>query len=399
MALSSSERAPQATTREHMDGRPLRILHCPETVGIYGYSLARAERRLGQESWSVAFQNSIYQFPTDEVLWQPADARLRKEFRRCRLLLRALLRFDVIHFNFGRTITGLPLFAEPGRPLTWKTRLRNWLGRLLDMQDLKLLKAAGKTIAVTFQGDDARQEALLRQAAPPELLRELPAGYYTPAADAYKRWRIAQMARYVDLVYTLNPDLLRILPPGTQFVPYPSVDPRDVVPSFPTTSEPPLVIHAPTHRGIKGTRVVLEVVRRLQDEGVPFRFQLVEGLSAADAWVLYRQADLLLDQFVLWGYGALAVELMALGKPVICRLNPSDIALMPAGLRAELPIIPATHLNLYDVLKEWLTVRRHELAEVGRRSRAFVEHWHDPEKIAAVMIEDYRQARANRRAA
>jgi hypothetical protein len=52
-------------------------------------------------------------------------------------------------------------------------------------------------------------------------------------------------------------------------------------------------------------------------------------------------------------------------------------------MRTDFPIIDATPNGIYDVLKEWLTVRRHELPALGRRSRAYVERWHDPLQIAA----------------
>jgi hypothetical protein len=41
------------------------------------------------------------------------------------------------------------------------------------------------------------------------------------------------------------------------------------------------------------------------------------------------------------------------------------------------------------VLREWLTLRRHELPEIGRLGRDYVEKWHDPLKIAARMKEEY----------
>ena len=73
---------------------PLHILHCPDVVGGFGYALARAERRLGQQSWSVAFDAGPYRLENDEYLWRPGDSRLRKEVGRWRLLWRALRDFD-----------------------------------------------------------------------------------------------------------------------------------------------------------------------------------------------------------------------------------------------------------------------------------------------------------------
>ncbi|RME84127.1 MAG: glycosyltransferase, partial [Caldilineae bacterium] len=80
----------------------------------------------------------------------------------------------------------------------------------------------------------------------------------------------------------------------------------------------PVVLHAPTHRGAKGTHVVIEAVRRLREvDGVDFEFQLVENLRHTEARQLYERADLLIDQLYAGWYGGLDVELMALGKPVI----------------------------------------------------------------------------------
>ena len=52
-------------------------------------------------------------------------------------------------------------------------------------------------------------------------------------------------------------------------------------------------------------------------------------------------------------------------------------------------MIVATPTTIYDVLKDWLTVRRHALPERGRASRAYVERWHDARTIAKRLIGDY----------
>ena len=62
--------------------KPLRVLHCPEIVGGMPGELARAERALGVESRAVAFENSIFQYSIDEVLYKPETRRLTKEWRR-----------------------------------------------------------------------------------------------------------------------------------------------------------------------------------------------------------------------------------------------------------------------------------------------------------------------------
>jgi hypothetical protein len=62
-------------------------------------------------------------------------------------------------------------------------------------------------------------------------------------------------------------------------------------------------------------------------------------------------------------------------------------------MAAELPVVRAGATDLADVLAGLLTARREELAELGRRSRAYVERWHDPLAVARRLKADYEEAR------
>ncbi|HYY96560.1 MAG TPA: hypothetical protein VE713_18795, partial [Pyrinomonadaceae bacterium] len=275
--------------------------------------------------------------------------------------------------------------------------------RLEDMCDLPLLKKAGKGIVVTYQGDDARQGDFCRAHFALSPAGEVDAGYYTRASDEDKRHRIARFDKYADRIYAVNPDLLHVLPPRAEFLPYANVDPQKWVPAGPQSAgrgRRLTVLHAPTHRGVKGTEHILKAVELLRErDGLDFEFVLVEGLPHSEVRQLYERADLLVDQLLCGWYGGLAVELMALAKPVVCYIREGDLKFIPAEMRRDLPVINATPASVYEVLREWLTVRRGELAEVGRRSRAFVERWHDPLKIAARLKADYEAILASKRRA
>jgi hypothetical protein len=382
--------------------KPLRVLHCPSMVAGYGGALARTERELGLNSWSVSFQQNAFAFGVDEVLWQKADSVIIREFKRWNLLRRALRDFDAIHFNFGYSI--MPTRV---RPVTWQAQ--GLLKRLypiyqayasaLEMQDLRWLKRAGKIICMSYLGDDARQGDYARANFDIHFASEVEEDYYTRESDQYKRERIALMHRYADQIYAVNPDLLHILPSRARFLPYGHIDLGER-PSTPRSlPERPLVVHAPTHPRMKGTKYVLAAVERLRGEGVPFEFEMVQGLSHAEARQLYGRADLLIDQVLAGWYGGLAVELMALGRPVVCYIRQDDLRFIPQAMRDELPLITAQPETLYDVLKTWLTARREELPALGLRSRAFVERWHDPLQIATQLKRDYENALLNRRGA
>lgn len=349
--------------------RPLRVLHCPTNTGSHPLSLALAERALGLESTLVCFESNTYLEPGGEILFAPDESRPRRLLKRLGLLRRALRDFDVVHFNFGQTI----------------------LPSALNLRDLPLLRAAGKGVVMTYQGDDARQGDFCRATFDYSIAREVGPDYYPPGSDERKRSRIARVARSAHRIYALNPDLLHVLPRSAEFLPYASVDPREWRP-VPAggAGDTPVVIHAPTHRGAKGTRHILAAFDSLKREGVAFELRLVENLSRAEARRLYEGADLLIDQVLAGWYGGLAVELMALGKPVVCYIRPGDLRFVPEDMRTELPIIEASPATLLPVLREWLTTRRRELPAVGSRSRAFVERWHDPRRIARQLETEYR---------
>lgn len=371
----------------------MRVLHAPTAVGGNAPSLARAERALGLDSKSIELAPNAYGYACDETIWGPGDGVFGRELKRWVLFRRALHEFDVIHFNFGRTILTWSGVSESTARLHPLERLALPVARQFDLIDLPLLKRAGKVIAVTFQGDDARQADYCRAYFALSTVTGVEAGYYSPATDERKRRRIARFDRYADLLYALNPDLLHVLPKRARFLPYANIDIRAwQPPAARALPERPIVLHAPSHRGVKGTVHVVAAIDRLKAEGVPFEFRLVEGLTHAEARKLYERADLAVDQLLAGWYGGFAVEMMALGVPVVAYLREGDLGFLPEAMRRELPVVSATPETVYGVLKALLTERRDALSDLGRRSRAYVETWHDPLRVAATLKADYEAA-------
>jgi glycosyltransferase involved in cell wall biosynthesis len=371
----------------------LKVLHCPTTVGGHSQGLSKAERELGLDSRSVAFKQNYYNYAVDRVIFKNRSF-IWNEFARWFFIIRALKKYDVIHYNFGTPLSPCRVSEETGKRPKWLKKLFNLLyAAPFEAIDIKGSHLLNKVIAVTYQGDDARQGDYCRKHYPVHFVHEVEPDYYTPQTDELKRQRISTFEKYADLIYALNPDLLNALPKRTQFLPYASVDPKLWTPHFiNNTPDNPHLVHAPSHRLVKGTRFLLEAVERLTSEGIKFHFTLVAGLSNAEAKRIYESADILVDQLLAGWYGGLAVELMALGKPVICYLRESDMHYLPSGMYEETPIIKAAPDSIYTVLKEWLTVRKSELRERGIQSRAYVEKWHDPIKIAAKVKSDYEDA-------
>lgn len=374
---------------------PLRVLHCPTTVGGNPQNLARSEREIGLQSWAVAYGQNYIGYQTDELLktGNKISEEVFFQLKKWHFLWRALTKFDVIHFNCGQALLAMPqLKPSPSKKLwqkeTFLQRLYRPYANLVAFRDLNCLHRAKKALFVTYQGDDARQGGFLRENYAWSVAHEVPDRYSTEE-DALKQRIIQVYEKTADGIFYLNPDLGHVLPKRAQFMPYAHIDMRAWTPVFDTGNKRPLILHAPTNRNVKGTHYILNAVNQLQAEGIEFDFQLVENQSYTEAKKLYGKADLLIDQLLIGWYGGLAVELMALGKPVICFIQPNDLQFIPLQMKADMPLIQATHTTIYNVLKEYLTYKQHNLKILGQMSRAYVENWHNSLKIAAFLKENY----------
>lgn len=378
--------------------RPLRVLHAPTDVGGHASGLARAERELGVDSVSVAFDGDPFGNESDRLLYAPGDGFLARERKRWRFLRESVRSFDVVHLNFGRTL--LPQCRTLDDPFTahqpwWRRVLQAGYARLFEQRDLRWFRANGVKLCVTFQGDDARQGDHCRSHHEVSFVDRVPPGYYSSKSDRMKRRRIARFDAHCDAIFSLNPDLQAVLPPRTEFLPYANVDPADWRPVTPDNPRP-VVVHAPSHRDVKGTDLLLDAVDRLRAEGLDFELELVENLPRREARKRYERADVVVDQLLAGWYGGLAVECMALGKPVVAYLRETDLAHVHPAMRADLPIVPACPSSITSVLRDLLTSPRSRRLDLGRRSREYVERWHTPRAVAARTTEVYRHITGRR---
>jgi hypothetical protein len=371
-----------------------RVLHCPSVVGFHPLQLSAIEKGVGLDSVTLNIGAPIfgrggdYNIRIDGICW-PVSIALRFFW-----FLYALVSFDVIHYNFGLSLFPVRNTANKDRMSFFKklvVNCYNFAVKYIEFKDLFLFKLAGKRIVVTFQGDDCRQWDYCRSNHEISHVHEVDPLGERLAADELARYRVTQFSRYADIIYALNPDLLAVLPKRARFFPY-SVPDLDLV-SFIGIDDhrltPIRVLHAPSHRGTKGTRFVLDAVSVLKKEGLFFEFVLVENLSHAEAMEAYASADVLIDQLLVGWFGGLSAELMALGKVVVCYLRETDFGHLPDGYLSDLPIINACPSSVCDVLRDVITMDRSALKSLGERGRHFVEKWQGSTFIAARLKEDY----------
>lgn len=134
-----------------------------------------------------------------------------------------------------------------------------------------------------------------------------------------------------------------------------------------------------------GARVVVigwgehtsELVAELDRRGLNGRYVRIPTSGKRKVVEYLRAADCVLDQFVIGYYGATALEAMATGVPVVMRLARDQYdALCPTGAP---PVLDAATANDVDRQLERLVTSASDRAQIGERSRQWVERNHGVE--------------------
>jgi hypothetical protein len=148
--------------------------------------------------------------------------------------------------------------------------------------------------------------------------------------------------------------------------------------------ERPLIVHAPSRQGVKGTRHILAAIEILKAEGLPFDFQLVENMPQSEARKVYESCDIIVDQLRIGWYGVLAAEGMALGKAVVSYIRDDLLS----GFEGAPPVMVANPDTILSVLRE-LIISPGLRAEVADRGYTFCRANHDVRLVARSCAELY----------
>ncbi len=288
------------------------------TAGV-PWTTAQALRGRGLDARLVVFNRYRLHPEADESL-DLGDGLLRRQPKQWAAFARLLPRTDVFHFVFGLTL--VPQRAQ-----------------------YPLLRAFGKKSVIHYLGSDIRGK--------------------TPEQLAPGRKADARIIGSYDAIRWV-PDA-EVIPPG--------IDVAAIEPSPPSDRARPVIVHAPSHRGRKGTEHVIAAV-----EGLDADLELVEGLHHDEAFERYRAADIVVDQLNAGWYGLFAIEAMALGKPVVTFLHDEAVRRTEEAFGTRVPIVSATAETLRETLRP-LVADAARRREVGAASRAYVERVHDLEHV------------------
>jgi glycosyltransferase involved in cell wall biosynthesis len=310
-----------------MASTSLSVVHCPVNTAGVPWANAQALRRRGVDAELVVFNRYILHPEADRSL-ERHGGLMRRQATQWRALLELLPRTDVFHFYFGLTLVPRKL-------------------------QFPILRAFGKKSVMHYLGSDIRGKS------PTELAFGKNAGAEVVGSFDAIRW---------------VPEA-EVIPPG--------IDVQAIEPSPPSERDRPVIVHAPSSRRRKGTEHVLEAC-----EGLDAELVLVEGLHHAEAFERYRDADIVVDQLNSGWYGLLAIECMALGKPVVGHLHEEAVARTEAELGVQVPVVRATKDDLRSRL-EPLVKSAAGRRRVGEASRAYAERVHDIERVTDRLLALY----------
>jgi glycosyltransferase involved in cell wall biosynthesis len=306
---------------------PLRVTHAPVNTAGIPWDNVQALRKRGVDARLVVFERYRLHPEADREIRRPRNLLARQAVQ-AGALARLLPRTDVFHFYFGLTLVPRRL-------------------------QFPVLRATRRKSVFHFLGSDIRGKSS----------EEL----------AYARRADARVVGSYDAIRWV-PDA-EVIPPG--------VDLTSLGAVAPPNDERPVFVHAPSSRARKGTE---HFVRACEQLGV--ELDIVEGLHHDEARKRYERADVVLDQLNAGWYGMLAIEAMALGKPVVTFLHDEALRRSEDAFGVRVPIVRADRENLVETLRP-LVESAAERRRIGAESRAYVEQVHDLDRVADRLLALY----------
>lgn len=244
--------------------------------------------------------------------------------------------------------------------------------------DIPLIKARGRRVAYRFTGWELIDRKRELERNPYSAFRHGWDGAFT---EDLKAEYLEFLREYVDAFMVVDP-MMREHCPEAEIVPR-------VLPvgRFPEVgierSRRPLIVHAPSNKVYKGSTFILAALDELRAEGVEFELKLLERVPFEEALEWYKRADLIVDQLLIGWYGVLAMECMAMGKPVAVYMRP-DLADTPG----EIPVWNVNIDNLKARLRELIGDFDLRL-DLASRSRDYVRRVHDFDAVIPKLIGVY----------
>jgi glycosyltransferase involved in cell wall biosynthesis len=281
--------------------------------------------------------------------------------------LYAIWRFDIFHHSFRGGFLG--------DTLLWR----------LEAQWLRL--AGKKTVIIPYGADAYMYSKIIDPSLRQALL--LYSTYFV-GAEAQIRQRVDYWIKHADVVMTgaLIDGMGRwdLIPFNMLTIDTELWQARKFYSDADGKNRAVTILHAPNHRGFKGTEFLGKAVRELQGEGLKIELIVLEKKQNEVVRRLMAEADILAEQFIAPVYAMNGIEGMASGLPVLANLENEVYTRLfrRYSYLNECPILSTTPETLKHNLRVLVTNPRLR-EELGRGGRHYVEKYHS-EKTAQYMF-------------
>ncbi len=330
----------------------LKVVHGTMEIANQMYTITEGLKRCNVDAKSVNYYPSYLNYKSD-FMFNLSAFNINEADKLTKELATLLIREnDVFHFHFGTSLT-------------------------VDYSDLITLKNLNKKVFMHHWGSDVRlfSKAVIKNP-------------YVKVKNSDEKGiiqRLAFLGNHIENCIVSDFELYEYVKDFYKnvYIIKQAIDIEQYQANIKPQNDKLCIVHAPTSAGIKGTPYVIKVIEELKDK-YDFDFKLVQGTSHLEAKKIYEMADIIIDQLLTGTYGLLAIEAMAMGKVVICWISED----MKNNYSDELPIISANPDTLKEKL-EYIIKNKDMLEEVGKRSRQFVEKYHNSEMIVKDLLKLY----------
>lgn len=329
----------------------MKVLHGMSEVAGQGIYSVKGLRANGVSADMAVWRPNTFDYPIDISLNIGKKKYLYPwyAFKMFVFFLGATFKYDCFHFHYAHSLLPFGL-------------------------DLMLLKSLNKKIFFEFHGSELRGQ-----------INNIKYPYFHNISQVKRQSKlIKKEIEYADGIILHDIELKPHLPDTNipiHIVPL-RLDLSKLSPVFPDVRvKKPVVVHAPSNRGSKGSNWIIEAANKLKDQ---IDFVLVENKSQDEAIEIYKKADIIIDQISVGAYGVFAIECMALGKPVLSYISDE----VRNSLPDTCPIQNIEPDTIYDVLYE-LSSNSILRRDLGIQGRHYVEEYHDYIKNAQILKSIY----------
>lgn len=346
--------------------KKLKVFHGLVNYGTQAGLFALELRNQGIDAISVV-NNDLSKRKTDIELLYGGNF-FQKVFKHSWNYLRKIywfFKFNTFHFYFGKTL-------------------------LPNQIDLPFYRFFGKKVIMEYLGNDIRHYKTLVErynlSKNHDFFQQMEEHDRKTAKrikneKKYLDYKLCCLPNHIDLAKSYNYCINEVLPLSLNIndIKYKELKNK-------TPDKLLKILHAPTKRGFKGTIYIERAIATLQKEGYAIDFKIAEGITHKELFKEYEQCDIFIDQISVGWYGTASLESMAVGRPTCAYIDERYFQYI--NYADEIPVINVTPENVTDKLRELIN-NREQLPDIGKRSREFVEKYHDVKNVTKKLIDIY----------